>query len=273
MTPNVTGGRGGDMNKALKKSLWWLGIPVGLIIVAMALAIGILMTPGPFFPENKQYGAITVHSQTPIGPEADSIMTEVFNRLKEVPIYKPEKKINLCLCSTQEKFSFFARLTRRANRTMGFSLWENCYVNGDFLKELAERTGGRPKYMAREGSIVHAATHELMHEYLADTLGYLGSRSLPEWKSEGYCEYGVNQFVAVRDSGYSIPERIDIYLDYAQWNPTSRTHRSHYLWGLMMEYLINVKGMSFEQVMADSVTRDDVYARMMAWREHLRDNE
>jgi len=261
------------MNKILKKTLWWLGVPFGIIIVVIALVIGILLTPGPFFPEDKKYGVITVHSETPIGPETDSIMAEILTRLEAVPIYKPDKEFNLCLCSTQDKFSFFARLTRRANRTMGFSLLSNCYVNGDFLKELAEQTGGRPKYMAREGSVAHVATHELMHEYLADTIGQIASRSLPVWKVEGYCEYGVNQFVAPRDSGYSIPERIDIYLDDTQWNAVSRTHRPHYIWGLMMEYLINVKGMSLEQVMADSVTGDDVYSELMVWREQLKYDE
>jgi hypothetical protein len=260
------------MNKKLKKTFWWLGIPLGVVIVIILLDIGILTTPGPFFPEDKQYGGITVHSETPIGPETDSIMAEVMTRLKAVPIHNPDKKFNLCLCSTQDKFSFFARLTRRANRTMGFSLLGNCYVNEDFLRELKARTGGRPKYMAREGSVVHVAAHELMHEILADTIGQIASRSLPEWKVEGYCEYGVNQFVAPRDSGYSIPQRIDIYLDGAQWNSTSRTHRQHYIWGLMMEYLINVKGMSFEQVMADSITRENVYTEMMVWREHLEEN-
>jgi len=41
----------------------------------------------------------------------------------------------------------------------------------------------------------------------------------------------------------------------------------------MMEYLINVKGMSFEQVMADSVTKDAVYQEMMTWRESLKDHK
>ena len=39
----------------------------------------------------------------------------------------------------------------------------------------------------------------------------------------------------------------------------------------MMEYLINVKGMSLKQVMADSVTKDIVYQEVMAWRESLED--
>ncbi|MCP4685783.1 MAG: hypothetical protein GY867_10115, partial [bacterium] len=75
--------------------------------------------------------------------------------------------------------------------------------------------------------------------------------------------------VAPRDSGYTIPQRIDVYLDDSQWNPTAQTHRPHYVWGLMMEYLINVKGLSFEQVMGDSVTRDKVYHEMMTWRQSL----
>jgi hypothetical protein len=36
-----------------------------------------------------------------------------------------------------------------------------------------------------------------------------------------------------------------------------------------MESDINVKGMSFEQVMADGVTKDEVFREMMAWRESL----
>ena len=260
------------MNKILKKSIKWFGIAIGVVIVIILLALGVLTTPGPFFPEDKQYGAITVHSELPIGPEIDSIMAEVLARLETVPIYDPDRKFNLCLCSTQNKFTFFSRLKRGPSRLMGFNVWGNCYVNGDLLKELAVKTGGKPKYMAREGSVVHIATHELMHGYLSDAYGSFASRSLPEWKAEGYCEYGVNQFVAPRDSGYTIPERIDIYLDDARWNTTASTHRAHYSWGLMMEYLINVKGMSLEQAMADSVTKDAVYQDMMDWRELLKIN-
>jgi hypothetical protein len=253
--------------KIFKRIFKWFVIMIGVCIVIILLALGMLTTPGPFFPEEKQYRAITVHSETPIGQEIDSIMADVFNRLDAVPNLDHSKKFNLCLCTTQDKFTFFARLTRRANRIMGFCFWGNVYVNGDFLKELAVKTGGRPKHMAREGSIVHVATHELMHEYLSDTYGFFVSRSLPEWKIEGYCEYGVNQFVAPRDSGYSVLERLDIYLDDNQWNVTASTHRPHYLWGLMMEYLINVRGMTLAQVMADSVTEDAVYQELIAWRD------
>jgi len=258
------------MIKIFKKTFKWLVIIIGVAIVIVLLALGVLTTPGPFFPEEKLYRAIAVHSETPIGHEIDSIMADVFKRLDAVPIYDPNRKFDLCLCSTQDKFTFFSRLKRGPNRMMGFNVWGNCYVNGDLLKELAVKTGGKPKYMARGGSVVHIATHELMHGYLSDAYGAFASRCLPEWKAEGYCEYGVNQFVAPLDSGCTIPERIDIYLDDSQWNLTASTHRGHYVWGLMMEYLINVKDMSLEQIMADSVTEDAVYREMMDWRELLK---
>jgi len=260
------------MMRRFKKAFKWLGVIIGAIIVIVLLALGVLTTPGPFFPEEKQYRSITVHSEIPIGREMDSIMQEVFERLDAVPIYDPYRKFNLCLCSTQDKFTFFARLKHGPNRIMGFNVWGNCYVNGDLLKELTVRTGGKPKYMARGGSVVHIATHELMHGYLSDACGIVASRILPEWKAEGYCEYGVNQAVAPRDIGYTIPERIDIFLDDRQWNLTASTHRGHYVWGLMMEYLINVKGMNLEQVMDDSVTHDAVYQEMMDWRKLLRNS-
>ena len=257
------------MKKPFKKLFKWIGAIVGVIIILILLVIGIIATPGPLFPEKKQYGSITVYSEIPIGQETDSIMSEVLRRLKAVPIYDPNIKFNLCLCSTQDKFTFFSRLTVRENRIMGFCLFGSAYINVDFIKELAIRTGGQPKYLTREGSVVHVATHELMHGYITDTYGSFASRYLPEWKVEGYCEYGVNHFIAPRDSGYSVPERIDVYLDDSWWNSTTEVHRPHYVWGLMMEYLINIRGLNFEQVMSDSITKEDIFPEMMNWRKSI----
>ena len=258
------------MTRIIKKLIRWLGAIVGAIIILILLDIGMLAIPGPFFPEKKHYGSITVYSEKPIGKETDSIMSGVFLRLNEVPIYDPDRKFNLSFCSTQKKFTFFARLTARDNRIMGFCLLGSAYVNEDYINELGMQTGGRPKYLTRGGSVVHVATHELMHGYIDDAFGYFAARSLPEWKAEGYCEYGVNQFVAPSDSGYSIPERIDIYLDDSRWNPVAEVHRPHYVWGLMMEYLINVRGLEFDEVMADGVIKENTYREMMDWRKSVK---
>lgn len=252
-----------------KKLFKWLGTLIGVITVLILLDIAILANPGPFFPERKQYESITVYSEKQTGQEIDSIMSEVLLRLNMVSIYDPDRKYNLCLCSTQKKFTFFARLTRRANRIMGFSTLGTAYINEDFISELGMKTGGQPKYLTREGSVVHVATHELMHGYINDAFGYFTARALPKWKVEGYCEYGVNHFVAPRDSAYSIPERIDIYLDNSLWNPISAVHRPHYVWGLMMEYLINVRGLDYKQVMADSILYESIYREMIEWRNSI----
>ena len=255
----------------IKKNLFkWLGAIVGMIIVLILLDICVLAMPGPFFPEEKNYGSITVYSEEPIGQDTDSIMSEVFLRLNSVPIYDPDRKYNLCLCSTQKKFTFFAKLTKRANRIMGFCILGSAYINEDYINELGMKTGGQPKYLTREGSVVHVATHELMHGYINNTYGYFAARTLPEWKIEGYCEYGVNQFVAPKDIGYSIYERVDIYLDDSQWNPIAEVHRPHYVWGLMMEYLINVRGLKFEQVMDDNIIDEDIYKEILDWRKSIR---
>jgi len=260
------------MTKFYKIIIKGISIIVVMLAIIIFLCLGVLTTPGAFMPEDKQYRAITVHTEMPIGPEIDSIMTEIFLRLDAFPGYDPARKMNLILCSSQNKFSFFSRFTVRDKRVMGYCLFGNAYVNMDFIKELKGRTGGRPKYHTREGSVVHVATHELMHQFLGDAYGEIASRSLPTWKIEGYCEYGVNQYVAPRDSGYTIQERIDIYLDRSAWNPTAIIHRPHYLWGLIMEYLINVKGLSLNEVMADNITIDVVYQELMTWRESRRVN-
>lgn len=249
----------------IKRIMKWLTVPAAVILLVVFTCLVVLNFPGLFMPESKMYRAITVYTEFPIEQQVDSIMAEVFMRLDAVPIFDYSRTMNLVLCSTQDKFGFFSRFTLRRKRTMGFCLFGNAFVNMDFINELAQLTGGKPKYNAREGSIVHVAVHELMHQYLGDTLGEIRSRSLPTWKIEGYIEYAANHFVASQDSGYSVPERIDVYLDDYQWNNTAAVMRDHYIWGLMMEYMINIKGMSLEEVMAESTTRAQIYQEMIAW--------
>ena len=39
----------------------------------------------------------------------------------------------------------------------------------------------------------------------------------------------------------------------------------------MMEFLINVRGLNFEQVMADGVSYEKTYQEMTDWRNSIRD--
>ena len=65
------------MNRIVKKIFKWIGLAFTIVVLPALAAVVILTTPGPFFPESKQYDAITVHSEEPIGHEIDSIIARV----------------------------------------------------------------------------------------------------------------------------------------------------------------------------------------------------
>jgi len=39
---------------------------------------------------------------------------------------------------------------------------------------------------------------------------------------------------------------------------------------LMMEYLINIRGLKFEQVMDDNIIDEDIYKEILDWRKSIR---
>ena len=71
------------------------------------ICVCILTTPDLFMPEHRQYRAITVYSEIPIGQEIDSMMAAVFERLDAVPVYDPKKNESYSLLDPGQVQLFF----------------------------------------------------------------------------------------------------------------------------------------------------------------------
>lgn len=226
----------------------------------ICLWIYVLAYPSFLFAYSKSYENFHIHSDLEIGVEIDNTISEVKSWLDPIEIYNPNTSVDIYLCNTQNQFEKLSQLTLRSANVMGLNLPElnNCIINLQVIKNFGELTKGLPVYHSREGSVSHVIAHELMHQYIADTYGFIKSRKLPTWKIEGYCEYGAN-YVRVNSDRVSLSERYEIYENDSEWNSISQVHRNHYLWGMIIEYLTIDKGLSFNQVVEDSITFEDSY--------------
>ena len=115
--------------------------------------------------------------------------------------------------------------------------------------------------------IAHIAAHEIGHQYIADRIGSGHWRALPHWKQEGLPEY----IAEIRaDPSLDLVSRIEVLEDDSRWTSTPAGRRRgwarvHYEAGLLVEFLLDVQGLSLEQIVSDRVTKSDTHSAMMSW--------
>lgn len=94
--------------------------------------------------------------------------------------------------------------------------------------------------------------HEVIHSFVYDRLGAEKYAFVPFWKQEGYAEYAANISIKEKDSSYNFNSRVDIYLDDEFWG-NNKAVKDYYEAELLVENLIYNEGMSFDELMNDSI--------------------
>ncbi|MES1216885.1 MAG: hypothetical protein ABUT20_15320, partial [Bacteroidota bacterium] len=129
----------------------------------------------------------------------------------------------------------------------------------------------------RQRQLSRTIAHEMMHCLEAKRFGLFGSRPLkniPYWKWEGYPEY-----IGYRSSLYdehlillknlatldSLKNETYAPVEVDTDEGKSIAGLDYFRWWLMIKYCIDVKKMSFVEIMKDEVQYDNILAEMMDW--------
>lgn len=73
------------------------------------------------------------------------------------------------------------------------------------------------------------------------------------------------RLIRLSNDAETLTQRIEILRDDDQWSGSRSWDRIHYEAGLMMEFLLDVRGYDLGTVIPDSITREDTYAAMLEW--------
>ncbi|MEW5923157.1 MAG: hypothetical protein AB1746_04145, partial [Candidatus Zixiibacteriota bacterium] len=147
------------------------------------------------------------------------------------------------------------------------SIFDNAFVDETRVKELADISGGSPQYSIYEGSSAHIIAHEIGHLYVTGRIGRDVWKKLPHWKQEGFPEYIANISLIRGDSTASLSNRFAILQDDSTWGWKRGWDRIHYEAGLLVEFLLEVKEYSLDDIMADSVSQEATLTELIKWCE------
>ncbi len=132
-------------------------------------------------------------------------------------------------------------------------------------------------------NFVYLLAHEMTHCLQANHFGMLTFNPLshpPMWKLEGYPEY-VARKPMLKETGYELKHEVDRFLSISAsasdgWALIDQDHYLpliYYKGRLMVEYLADVRGMSYVDIIKDNRTEAYVWEEVIAWRQSLSNEE
>jgi hypothetical protein len=284
------------MHKRWRTSLKVGGWSIGGIVALLGMYCGLLIYPGLLFSHEVEYKNFVAYADSSLRGDIEPILSDVETRLLTSAIYDPAEKHEIFFGHGNQVFGALqhsrSKLVSLAIGRPITSLSYNVswpphfsHIVTFLIPDFETNMLIHPQ--ARDGiNMTHVLTHEVTHSHVNARLGLERAIRLPLWKYEGYPEYiaashtrratNYSFRIAVErlmkedlswtknDQGAFIPFGYDcmskstIQIEQGYW-PTC-----YYVSRLMVEYLLDVKGLSFEELMSSSVSDVGTFADLVA---------
>lgn len=257
------------MHRRLRKTFKWSLIAFAVLVVLFLLELTALAFPQPLFNHHVRYGNVEFYCDLPIDLALDSMLRGVPYRLAASELYTPEIVQHVFICKNPSTYNVIRRLALVPEHVPGFnlSILNNSFISVPMLDRRRETNRAGVVYSTLSGDIGHSIAHEVMHDYMAAHTGFFATRGLPRWKTEGYAEYAASIVLSRADSSATLPRRIEIL----QTGVFEARAHDYYQWGLVVEYLAEIEGLTYDAIMGDSVTLEQAKRRMLNWQRDAAD--
>jgi hypothetical protein len=241
-----------------------------VIMVGMALFKVIeawpLIYPQKYFRHNQRYRAFNIYSDREINEDQLRIFDEVHDRLAQIDIYDPNSNYDVFLCQDPDLYWIFANKMGKPKQSQGFNLQpvKYTFVSLSAIQAIQKKYDNKYRYNILEGSISHIIAHEIAHELITMKVGLWKGRTSQPWKKEGYCEYAASHSKRSLDSEYSLLKAASQYFD-GYYDDVTDGRRFYIRAALLVEYLLDVKKVSFDDLMESELDQDLILKEIKNW--------
>jgi len=262
------------MKKAIKR------IFAGTLIMGLVTISGlvtIIFFPEPLFANKLEHGQFNVYSNEKIDKDIKVILDNALNLIKDSELYDTKYTYDIFLSHK----SFFNRID---DKFLGHGPSARATDNNITIKvevDIKNNLFLPTFYQKCEGNLTYLIAHEMVHclqDYKYGKLKFNPFRHPELWKLEGYPEY-VSRRAKFLNSGYNLAYEIDRYIDLETkssdiWIAIDeggcKAPKYYYKSRLMTEYLMDIKGFSYDKILLDTSSENDIYDEMIKWKNSLK---
>lgn len=248
------------MKKIIKKVLSRLFFS---LLFCIGLLILFVFNPSFLYAKETKYKNFTIYHNREIGDDLKIMIDTCFSSLDKSEFFNKELHINICL-NDGSKYPWLIEKLFGPDVMRSFA--NNTVIQADVFDYINNKlvfTGWSDGTFKASQWLAHSFTHCLQYR----RLGFFGSNPIArydEWKWEGYSEY------TSYGTGYSIENLVEEYLrssdkHWVQMEDGSKTLRSHLQYLIMMRYCIDVKKLTYVEVLNINKSPELVFEELMNW--------
>jgi len=250
------------------------------ILAAILTIFTIVLFPQRLFANKIKYKQFTVYSNDKI---ADNIKIALDNAMKLVQkseLYDPTYKYNIMLCYN----SFYNKID---DKLLGTGPSARATRNNVIIKVRIDPKSNlafATFHKACEVNLTELLAHEMTHCLQANKYGIIKFNPFkhPElWKLEGYPEY-ISRHTELSGKNYSLTSEINRYMNLMSkatgiWILSEEggceVPNYYYKGRLMIEYLMDIRHLSYDNILNDTVSENTVYQEMIKWKDGIKETQ
>jgi hypothetical protein len=247
------------MKRQIKR--WTLRLMVtGLFIAGLLLVI--ILNPILTYANKTTHNNYTIFHNKPLDPTLTIKVDLATDLLKASEFYNPKLQLDICL-NDGSNYPKLIRALRGQAFACGF--YNKVVLQGaeNFKDNYVELNGYR-------WNLMQLLAHEMTHCIQFDKLGFWKSNpiaNIPNWKWEGYAEYVSRQNTDQKVLSKNIVRLIATAKN--NWGITFTDNtiapKEYYESWTLVQYCMDIKKMSYKQVLADTTSEQTIRQEMMSW--------
>jgi len=245
-----------------------------MVLIMISALVTIILFPQIVFANKMKYKNFKVCSNDKINHDIKILLDNATALVQRSELYDPDYKYNVILCHN----TFYNKID---DRLLGVGPSARARLNNVIIKVRIDPTNNLAVATFRkecEVNLTYLLAHEMLHCLQAKKYGIIKFNpfSPPElWKLEGYPEY-IARKTQLSSKDYSLTKEIERYINLDnkatdRWILTEEggceAPAYYYKGRLMIEYLMDIRHMSYDEILKDSVSESTIFKAMIKWKD------
>ena len=252
------------MKIIIKKILFRMTV---FVIVCIAMIVGTFLNPQMLYANKTVHENFTVYSNHTINISLLKELDAAKELIRQSEYYDAAYKMDICL----NEGSFYNKFIRAIRpRAFAWGMANKVILDGEANYKMNYDELNGYKYNMTQ-LLAHEMTHCLQFHHLGvfktNPLG-----NIPTWKFEGYADYIGRNNKENNNLENNIKRLLETEkTDTNNWiyfNDSTGTVIPYYKYWLMVQYSMNIKKQSYDELLKDTVSETSEYSEMMNWFNH-----